>query len=554
MISRLAFLGQRVAHFDEGRVGYWTLEFMRTGSFHYHYITHGPLIQHLNTYVFATFGVNDFTARLFVALVGAALPATALLYRRHLRDDELVALALFLAVNPVLLYYSRFLRSTVLVAGFMFAAFGCLVRAYDTRKPLYVHGAVVLVALAFSAKENAAVYLLTWVGATVLLLDHSLFRPGTEETGLTRIRIWWRNSVQRWPIYRETVPRYVAHGGVSLVLFLGIIMFFYAPRTAEPTGVGLWQALGNPGSLPTLLEATVADIVDGYSYWFGGVSRGENLVDTFLGFLWQFIVVLITYAGPLFVLAAGGFLLERYGTRSPRYLVLFASYWGFVSIVGYPLGTDIFGAWLTVNAIVPLAIPAAVGLAWLYRQGRTSIGGNDRFGPMLIAVLLLLMAGQVAVTTANGVYRHPTADHNELVQYAQPADDFRPALQLLDNNSVGSQGPDVVFYGEELVVENPPKEGIRPYCADISPTLPLQWYLKRANATATCAANESELVRLLSSTDPPIVIARSKHRETLEARLDGYTVHTARLRTSNAEIVLLVDADRFGVRRNNETI
>lgn len=28
LVARLVFLGQRVAHFDEGRVGYWTLQYM----------------------------------------------------------------------------------------------------------------------------------------------------------------------------------------------------------------------------------------------------------------------------------------------------------------------------------------------------------------------------------------------------------------------------------------------------------------------------------------------------------------------------------------------
>ena len=33
----LVFLGQRIAHFAEIRHGFWTLQYMRTGSFHCHY-------------------------------------------------------------------------------------------------------------------------------------------------------------------------------------------------------------------------------------------------------------------------------------------------------------------------------------------------------------------------------------------------------------------------------------------------------------------------------------------------------------------------------------
>ncbi|WP_197052307.1 flippase activity-associated protein Agl23 [Halobellus rufus] len=541
LVARLLFLGQRIAHFDEGRVGYWTLQYMQTGSFHYHYITHGPFIQLLNTYVFTLLGATDLTSRLIVAIVGGLLPGTALLFREHLNAGELIALALFLAFNPVLLYYSRFLRSTILVAGFMFAAFGCVVRAYDTRRIRYVYAAVVLTALGFTAKENAAVYLLTWLGATALIVDDSLFRPGTGTSGLTRLQSTWHQLVQRWSVYRRSLPRYIGHSTLIVGLFLGIILFFYAPRTADPSGVGLWQALTNPDRFPALVDATVTDIEAGYSYWFGGVSQEDDLVAVFLDFFGRFVEVLFTYAGPLVLFAVGGFVLERYGTRSVRYLVMFASYWGFVSILGYPLGTDIFGAWITVNALVPLAIPAAVGLAWLYRQATDAWNRDDRLNASVVVILLLLVGGQVAVTTVNSVYRHPTADHNELVQYAQPADDFRTALQPLDARSPSDPDVDVVFYGEELLAENPPQRGIRPLCADISSTLPLQWYLTRANATATCAENETEFERVVSDTRPVVIIARAKHQGTLADDLDGYVARTYRLRTSNAEVVMFID-------------
>lgn len=200
----------------------------------------------LNAYVFALLGTTDLTARLVVAIVGGFLPSTALLFRNHLKKDELVALALFLAFNPVLLYYSRFLRSTLLVAGFMFTAFGCAVRTYDTRQPRYVHAAVVLIALGFTAKENATIYLLTWLGATALIVDHALFRPGTDETGFMRLQSTWHQLVQRWPYYRKEFPRYLGHVVVAIGLFLSIILFFYVPRTADPNRIGLWQTLASP--------------------------------------------------------------------------------------------------------------------------------------------------------------------------------------------------------------------------------------------------------------------------------------------------------------------
>ncbi|MEF8828706.1 MAG: flippase activity-associated protein Agl23, partial [Haloarcula sp.] len=177
LVLRVAALGSRVAHFDEGRVAYWALHLRDSGSFAYRYIIHGPFIQHVDSWVFAVAGPTDFTMRLPVAIVGGLLPLTALLFREHLRSDETVLMAAFLALNPVLLYFSRFMRSDVLVAAFMFAAFGLLVRFVDTRKPRYLYGVGAFMALGFASKENAIVYVLTWLGATGLLLAKVLVLP-----------------------------------------------------------------------------------------------------------------------------------------------------------------------------------------------------------------------------------------------------------------------------------------------------------------------------------------------------------------------------------------
>ena len=170
LVARFVLLGQRIAHFDEARVAWWGLEYLETGSTSYRYIIHGPLMQYLHRYLFEVFGATDLVMRAPVALVGGLLPLVALWLRRHLDDVETVALAGFLAFDPILLYFSRFARSTVFVAAFCFVAFAALVRWYDGdgAGSLYVAGA--FLALGFGAKENAVVYVLCWLGAAGLLV------------------------------------------------------------------------------------------------------------------------------------------------------------------------------------------------------------------------------------------------------------------------------------------------------------------------------------------------------------------------------------------------
>ena len=552
LLGRLVLLGARVAHFDEGRVGWWTMHFLESGQFEYRFIIHGPLVQHVNRIVFGVFGANDFTLRLFVALVGGALPLAALLFREHLRDDEVLGVAAFLAANPLLVYYSRFFRSSLLVATFAFVAFGLFVRAIDRRSARYAHAGVAFVALAFAAKENAAVYLLCWGGATALIVDHKLFRTGGDEAGLdwALARLPDGDTVER---VRANIARYAGQVLLAALIFCGISLFFYAPRSPDASAVGLWQGLTNPTLFPDMVSRTIDDIATGYGYWFGGSAehggRFDSVIDQYLHYMGRSLESLAGYALPLLVMAVAGFLAERYTRTRPRMLVLFAGYWGFVSIVGYPLGTDIYGAWIMVNALVPLAVPAGVGLAMVVRWTRDALHEDSiRFG--ISVFVLVLIVGQVGLALVGGVYTNTTSDDNTLVQFAQPADDFRPATNALDDADTDDPEADVVFVGDPLVrtrqtadgntVLNPRQRGIEPRCTSISSALPLQWYVEIEDATGACALTAENATAIVAEQQPTVVIVDPSMQAPLAEELTNYRATTYRLRTSGNEAVFFV--------------
>jgi predicted membrane-bound mannosyltransferase len=230
-------------------------------------------------------------------------------------------------------------------------------------------------------------------------------------------------------------------------------------------------------------------------------------------------------------------------------LVLFAGYWGFVSILGYPLGTDIYGAWIMVNALVPLAIPAGVGLAMVVRWTRDSLHEDSiRFGISMF--VLFLIVGQMGLALAGGVYTNTTSDDNTLVQFAQPADDFRPATNALDDADATDDDADVLFVGDRLVrtrqnaegqpVINPRRRGIEPLCTPISNTLPLQWYLEIEGATGACALTAENATAIVAEQQPTVVIAEPSMQARLDDELTGYRATTYRLRTSGNEAVFFV--------------
>ncbi|WP_115864003.1 flippase activity-associated protein Agl23, partial [Halorussus litoreus] len=174
LAARFYGLGARVAHQDEARVAYWAYRYAESGVYWYRPAVHGPFLALTASHLFDLFGTSDLAMRSLVALAGGLLPLVALLFRGRLRDSETVAMAALLAANPLLLYYSRFYRNDVLLAGLMLAAVGFFVRAYDDRRSVFLYAGTAALALAVTTKENALVYPVCWAGAALLLWDRRL--------------------------------------------------------------------------------------------------------------------------------------------------------------------------------------------------------------------------------------------------------------------------------------------------------------------------------------------------------------------------------------------
>jgi uncharacterized protein (TIGR03663 family) len=585
LLLRVALLGQRVAHFDEGRVAYWAWHFGETGSFTYRYIIHGPFIQHVDRWLFALIGPTDFAMRLPVAVVGGLLPLSALLYRRHLRQSETVALSLLLAVNPLLLYYSRFMRSDVLVAAFMFAAFGLLVRFYDSRKARYLYLSAVLLAFGFASKENALVYVVTWLGATGLMLAKILLLPNgfrdaivymtdapSAEAILDRLSAGVKGRIGLVVgIVREFRARhekawqvgaaYTGHIIFAVLLFGFVSLFFYAPRGAGVDGishppvaatapgyVGFWEGMTNPSLFGELVVSTQERVVDQWSEWLSPAS--EKSVDAYLSHFGVFLKALGFASGALALFSGLGYVFDRLGYTEPRHLVPFMFYAGFVSIFGYPLGTDIAAPWIATHAAVPLAVPAAVAAAAVFRWGGDGLADNDEFRAGISALVFLVVAVFVLNAAVTMVYTNTTADDNVLAQYAQPGQEFRQGVTDMNEAIEGhSGGPDVVvYYGESggqydntNAYVGPNREdwgeswwNTRPTCMMWYNSLPLPWYIASGDMDVTCENDATNLGSRVAADPSPVVITQNFDTTVPQARLEtsGYSGTTYQMRTS----------------------
>ncbi|WP_135851415.1 flippase activity-associated protein Agl23 [Halorussus salinus] len=564
---RFFALGSRVFHWDEGRVGYWILRYAENGIWEYHAVIHGPFVYHVNKYLFQLFGASDFVARAPVAVVSGLLPLTAWLFRERLNRVEMVTVGLFFAANPIILYYSRFMRNDVLLAAFMVYALAFYTRLFDTRKPRYLYAGTLMLALAFTTKENVLVYVVTWVGAAVLLLDHRLQLSGEDRAEALPGPLYeavhaYRSAGEndRSPfgafgkklVVRLLSSRWTLHVVLGLLFFFAVVIFFYAPRSRGIAEPGLWKAFSNPGLFPAVIEeATVGSWESFVGKW--GEGNQKSYIDTFRSLgavLWKSSAALLALAGV-------GFLTDRYVGDKPRDVVAFAFYWGFVSIIGYPVIVENAFPWEVVHAVVPLAIPAGVGLAILVRWGSEAVTEGDAMSATLAALLVLLVAGQVAATAATTTYMHPAdqylddgeSERNALVQYGQPAEGIRPTLERVRYAATNNEGTDVLYYGSDFYVADESENDRWAAGGGWYDRLPLPWYTEMYGAEVDSTTDVQEI----ESNPPPVVVARAGDRQVVAQQLDGYRAFEEELTLWGSETVFFVDEEALPPEQRGES-
>ena len=508
LLVRLVGLGARVAHQDEARVASWILHYVAVDAWEYRPIIHGPFLPHVNGVVFELLGPSDFSMRLVVAVVGGLLPLSAWLFRDRLRDRSVVLLGALLAFNPVLLYYSRFMRNDVLLGAFAFVAFGFLVRAVDTGRRRYLLSAGIALGLALTTKENALLYPVTWAGALVLLLDQRLFLARYGDGN------WWdrfKDAVRASLRALWAAKFAVVAGGLALA---AIVVAFYAPKPE------LYRALGSPGQLPGVLETATLGTWEKFADLWGSTGMQEH---SYVAFLAHLLSVLAVGGLTTTVFAAIGFLADRYRAGGPRDLVGFAFFWGLASLLGYPIVSDIQAGWTAVHVLLPLAIPAAVGLTAVFDRAAEAHHRNQK---RTAAVALLLLVGGATVLAGSGVAVnavYPTDEHNPVVQYAQPAGDMKPTLAEIERVAAENEGIDVLFYGEEFYnptdLERQPTHDIETggYQGWFD-RLPLPWYFEQYDARV----GSTKTPETISEHDPPVIITLREDAADISAQVEGY--------------------------------
>jgi len=526
LAARLVSLGTRIASFDEGRLGTRILQYRATGDWAFAPAGGSPLLVHVDRWLFAVAGPDDFVARLPVAVVGACLPLVALLFRDRLRDGAVVGVAVVLAASPALVFHSRTLSPVIPMVAFSLAAAGFGLRLVDRGEFRDASALAAAVALAIAAEEVAVAVL----GAGALSAWLVAGRPWPPSAGSIRDEMTaWRRPILG-----------------SVVLFLALVTLLFAPRGSAGDATGLWAGLVQPWHFPgVLFDATVGTAASTIEHWGSGPLLVDAPIEAFGGSSGTVLVgaqgvAVLAVAGLLWTLRGSG---QSHGTGDPRdALVRFATLWGALLFAGAVLTVGPGSIRPFVPAIVVLAVPAGVGLSALVTRAIHALRRDSVASSALLSIVLGAVVLQGAAVTVDGVYRDPAADEYSLAT-ADPGSERLGAVLDLAVVAVGdaTESPDVIYYGSLANASGDDgSDGTLSEPAD-PPGHPLPWYFGAADASVEETTDADRVATEL----PPVVVARAEHFETLEPHLEGYVAFPVTLPRLDGRVIVFVRSDRI---------
>jgi len=186
IVTRFWDLGARVMSHDESLHTRFSWNLYQGQGFAHTPLMHGPLLFHMTALNYLLFGDNDFTSRIYTAVVGTIVVMMPLLMRRWLGKAGSVVASFFLLISPMILYYSRYIRHD------MPAILGALLIAVSIWRYVENRRFASLVwmaggqALLFASKEVSFIYIAIFGSFLVLFLITRLL----DATWVNRVIYW----------------------------------------------------------------------------------------------------------------------------------------------------------------------------------------------------------------------------------------------------------------------------------------------------------------------------------------------------------------------------
>lgn len=162
--TRFWELDVRTLHHDEGVHAYYSWLLFNGQGYSQEPWKHGPFLYHIQALVFWIFGDSNATARFSTAIFGVLICLLPLGLRRELGRWGTLTATLLLAISPMFLYFSRFLREDIFVAFATLALFVSIVRFLHRPQAGWWYAGMLSLAMLFCTKEVSFFYLALFGG------------------------------------------------------------------------------------------------------------------------------------------------------------------------------------------------------------------------------------------------------------------------------------------------------------------------------------------------------------------------------------------------------
>jgi uncharacterized protein (TIGR03663 family) len=172
LVLRFAVLDLKLLHHDEAVHAWFSYELLTKGAYAYDPMYHGPFLYYVTAGMFALLGDTDLVARLLPALFGCLLiPLVYAIYRLgYLDRKQTLIAALFIALSPNLVYFSRFLRHDIFQLFFTLLILVALLAYLNRGQLRYALLAGLAIGGGMTLKEDMPIFLVILAGFALFLL------------------------------------------------------------------------------------------------------------------------------------------------------------------------------------------------------------------------------------------------------------------------------------------------------------------------------------------------------------------------------------------------
>lgn len=209
LFLRFFALDLKLFHHDEAIHAWFSYEILTGGNYTYDPMYHGPFLYYATTAMFSLFGDTDLVGRVLPALFGSLLvPLVYAIYRlKYLDGKAALVAALFIALSPDMVYFSRFLRHDIFQIFFTLLLVAAVLAWIERRTIIYALVAGLAIGCGMSCKEDMPILLVIF--------------------GLFFIWMVWKKRIILPPTWKRDVV-------AGAIVAIAVIFFFYSSLGTHP--------------------------------------------------------------------------------------------------------------------------------------------------------------------------------------------------------------------------------------------------------------------------------------------------------------------------------